>query len=368
MKKLDSTPKLDGFTIPFEGDQHAGTMILLPYREDTWREKAAPAIHVFLQLVSTIARYEKVYLGVDLSIPEKIIIPFQAICNVEIMRLSYNDAWARDNTLLFVKKENQVRAVDFGFNAWGGLVDGLYQDYEKDNALGLEIIKHFALDYYAKKEFILEGGSFHTDGEGTLITTKACLLSEGRNPRYSLEEIETVLKHYLGIPKIIWLEHGIYEDETNEHVDNVACFLAPGVVLLAVTSVKEDIQYEYSKKNLEILAHATDARGRKLRVIPVEVPIDLVMTYQEAAGIKVHDNAKKRLTNSRLAASYVNFYQSKDFVICPFFNHPLDQQAFNILKNFYKEKEVIALPSREILLGGGNIHCVTMQIPKGEKS
>lgn len=361
MKKLNSTPLADGFTMPFEGDSHEGTIILLPYRDDTWRDKAKPALDCFYELVNIISKYETVYLGVDENVLN--IDYFKNMNNVRILNVSYNDSWARDNTLIYVKKDNEIRAVDFRFNAWGGSVDGLYQDYLKDDNLGKELINYFDDTYYELDSFILEGGSIHTDGLGTLITTKACLLSKGRNYNLSLNEIEQYLKKYLGIKKIIWLDNGIVEDETNEHVDNMACFLKPGVILLATCKDKTDLQYYNSMKAYNTLINETDANGNKLKVVLVNVPTNLKMSEEEAKTLAIHDDAKKRLAGARLAASYVNFYQSNKFVIVPQFGCDEDDEAYELLKDFYKEKDVYKLNSREILLGGGNIHCVTMQIP-----
>lgn len=363
MKKLSSTPLSDGFMMPAEWEKHDGTIILLPYRLDTWRRNAIPALDCFYKLINIISKYEKVYLGVDKRVLnyEK----FTNLNNVEVINVSYNDSWARDNTLIYVKKDKIIRAVDFRFNAWGGAVDGLYQDYSDDDNLGKELIRYFNDDYYELESFILEGGSIHTDGLGTLLTTKACLLSKGRN-NLSIEEIELHLKEYLGIKKIIWLDNGIVEDETNEHVDNMACFLDKGVVLLATCEDKNDLQYQYSINAYNILKNETDALGNKLEVILVNVPTNLFMSKEEAFDLLICDDAKKRLAGNRLAASYVNFYQSDKFVIVPKFGCKEDEEAYLLLKSFYKDKDVYQLESREILLGGGNIHCVTMQIPKKE--
>ena len=348
--------------MPFEGNPHKGTIVLLPYRADTWRDNASYALNTFFDLVSIIAKYERVYLVCDKNIDEKTIKRF-SVDNVEIIKLDYNDSWARDNTLIYVQDENgQNIAVDFRFNAWGGLVDGLYRNWEDDDKLGMNLINYFNDSYVHVDDFILEGGSIHTDGEGTFITTEACLLSPGRN-QMSKHEIEQRLKAYLGAKKIIWLPHGIYNDETNEHVDNMACFLAKGVVALAVTKDCNDKQYEYSMLAKNILENETDAEGNRLKIIEIETPIDLVSTKEEANGLELSDGIL-RLEGNRLAGSYINFYMSDKFVIVPKFNHPLDDNAYKLLKDFYKEKDVYQLESREILLGGGNIHCVTMQIPK----
>ncbi len=355
----------DQYTIPFEGDEHQGTIILLPYRKDVWRNSAKKALECYEKLIHIIAQYEMVYVGIDPHISDEVMMKFAHQKNIIPFRVSYNDAWARDNTLIFVKNKDSIKGIDFGFNAWGGTVDGLYDDWEEDDALGSKLSKILNIPIVSKKDFILEGGSIHTDGEGTLLVTKACLLSKGRNPKLSQSQIEEILKEYLGMKKVIWLEHGIYQDETNEHVDNMACFLKPTEILLATTSNQEDPQYQYSKLAYETLKNETDALGRPLKIHLLEVPTNLVMNEIESNQIQRTGHAKIRSQQDRLAASYINFYQSKKFVIVPKLNHPLDDAAYLFLKKYYADKDVFQLDSKELLLGGGNIHCVTMQIPKG---
>ena len=355
----------NNFTLPFEGNHHEGTIIELPYRNDTWRCDAKPALEVFKEIVSIISKYEKVYLLASKEINDDTINDFR-MDNVEIIRANYNDSWARDNTLLFLSDGKKRIAVDYGFDAWGGNVDGLYPDYNLDNLLGSRLIEYFNDESISKKNFILEGGSIHSDGEGTLITTEACLLSKGRNSNLTKDEIELELKNTLGIKKVLWLPHGIYNDETNEHVDNMACFLAPGVIALATTSDINDIQYKYSKMAIDYLSKEKDARGRRLKIVEINVPKTLYMTKEESLGL-VKSDAIERPMNNRLAGSYINFYMSDRFVLVPQFNVSEDKEAIRILKEFYPNKDVYGINSREILLAGGNIHCITMQVPERKR-
>ena len=231
--------------MPFEGDEHHATLMLLPYRKDTWREGGVPAREAYKNVVKAIAKHELVYLGIDPSIYSKVIDEFKDLDNVECIKIKYNDAWARDTMPIFVKNKDKIRGVDFRFNAWGGEVDGLYSNYKNDDELSKKILKYLGIDGYHLNRFILEGGSIHVDGQGTLITTEACLLSEGRNPNLSKQEIEEKLKENLGVEKVIWIPNGIDQDETNEHVDNMLAFVKPGVVALAWSDDKDSIQYQY---------------------------------------------------------------------------------------------------------------------------
>ena len=354
--------------MPFEGDKHSGTIILLPYRKDTWRNNAKPALECYKKVITSIAKFEPVYVGINPSIYNNVIEQFEGLKNVYPIRIKYNDAWARDNCPIFVRNGDQLRIVDFRFNAWGGEVDGLYSNYKDDDLLTKKLAKHFGVERYYLDDFILEGGSIHVDGEGTCMVTKACLLSKGRNPHLNQLEIEETLKTYLNVSKVIWLDNGIFEDETNEHVDNMACFIKPGVVALAWPTDRNDPQYKFSMSAYKTLSESEDAMGRKLEIVKIKLPKPLYMSKYEAKGIKVgRYDAKARPEGSRLAASYINFYQGEKFVILPAFGVPEDELAKKQLQKLYPNKEVIQINSREILLGGGNIHCITMQIPFSEE-
>jgi agmatine deiminase len=357
-----TNPLNDGFTLPFEVNKHEGTIILLPYREDTWEDGGRKAFSEFKEIIFSIALYEHVYVIKSSNVKYDISELYNKE-NISIHELEYDDSWARDNTLIFLNNDNdEIRAVDFGFNAWGGNVDGLYANWDDDNKLGSKLAKLLNIDYYSDKDFILEGGSIHTNGNRTLLTTEACLLSKGRNSNLTKSEIEAHLKDMLGMDKVLWIPHGIYNDETNEHIDNMACFLDEKTVLLATTKDESDIQYKWSMEAKKVL------EDNNLNVILVNCPNPaLRLTKEEANSIILDDGAKPRIENDRLAGSYVNFYMGKDFIILPKFNVKEDIEAYNLLNDFYKgTKKIHQIESRKILVSGGNIHCITMQIGKGE--
>lgn len=364
-----TNPLNDKFTFPFEGEKHLGTIILLPYRTDTWEEKGLLAFKEYKEIILTISQYEHVYVIKSPKV-EYDISSLENNKNISIHEIDYDDAWSRDNTLIFLRnKDNKIRAVDFGFNAWGGDVDGLYKPWDDDNKLGSELSKLLKLESYQDKNFILEGGSVHSNGKGTLITTEACLLSKGRNSSLNKAEIEEHLKTMLGMQKVIWLPHGIVNDETNEHVDNMACFLDEETVLLAMFKDENDLQYKWSMEAKNILENETLADGRKIKVILVNCPYPfLTISKEEYEGIEQEGKMYLHPIGDRLAASYVNFYMGNDFIILPKFNVKEDQEAYDILNDFFKgKKKIHQIESRKILMGGGNIHCITMQIPFGEK-
>ena len=364
-----TTPIADGYHLPFEGLGHQSTLILTPFRADTWRLKAVPAQAAFLNVIKAIAEHEKVVVGIHPNLYKKVAGQFAGLPNVSTVSIRYNDSWARDNMPLFVTNGKNVRSVDFRFNAWGGEFDGLYSNYHDDDRLATIVAKRLKLLDYYLPNFVLEGGSIAVDGEGTLITTEACLLSKGRNPTMTKNEIEEVLREYLGVEKVLWVPHGIYQDETDEHVDNMVAFVKPGVVVMAWTEDRSDPQYEYCQETYRALSSATDAKGRKLEIHQLLVPSPaLHMNQEECRGlVRSASTLEKRTEGRRLAASYVNFYQGKDFVIVPQFGVKEDTLAVEKLRELFPGKAIHPVDTREILLGGGNIHCITMQVPLKEE-
>ena len=222
------------------------------------------------------------------------------------------------------------------------------------------------VDTYDRRDFILEGGSIHADGEGTLLTTEACLLSAGRNPSLTKAAIEQRLKENLGVQKVLWLPCGIYHDETNEHVDNICAFTAPGEVVLAWTDDTNDPQYAMSQRCWEYLNSVTDAKGRRLTVHKLPLPQPVTITAKECAGLDDMNGEPTRIPGERLAASYVNFYIANAHVIVPQFGDAHDRQALDILQKLFPTRKVVGVMARDILIGGGNIHCITQQIPKAK--
>ena len=327
-----------------------------------------PARQAFAQVIRAIAESEHVYLCAGKNAMASAVAALGDEPNVTIFPGETDDAWARDIGPTFVTNgEGRVRAVDWQFNAWGGEYNGLYASWDKDDAFAALFAEKFGYERYDAHPFVLEGGAIHSDGEGTVLVTERCLLSAGRNPDLSKEEITRKLETYLGAEKVIWLPRGIYNDETDEHVDNVCAFVAPGEVVLAWTEDPEDPQYALSQASLSVLERETDAKGRKLRVHKLPVPdTPVIVTEQDLAGYVFAEGEDNREVGERLAASYVNFYFSNGAVSVPAFggiHQSSDLRAQQILQQVCKGRKVIPVAAREILLGGGNIHCITQQIP-----
>ena len=367
MMITDTTPKADGFYMPAEFAPHEGTFLIWPVRPGSWTNGGVDVQPVFVELIREISAVEELYLlvkGAHRAQAEAMLkdLPQEHIHYLEIPT---NDAWARDmGPTYVVNGQGQRRGINWRFNAWGGDFDGLYPDYELDDAAAAQMCAALGDDIYDAGEFVLEGGSIHVDGEGTVVVTEACLLSEGRNPALARAQIEEKLLDYLGAEKVIWLPRGIYNDETNEHVDNVFAFVKPGEVGLAWTDDKSDPQYELSRADLEVLEQSTDAKGRKFRIHKLPIPEKPVcITEEEAMSFAVEEGEDRREPGERLAASYVNFYLCNGKVIVPQFGDVRDSDAVRILGKCFPEREVVPLQARSVIVGGGNFHCLTQQIP-----
>jgi len=216
-----------------------------------------------------------------------------------------------------------------------------------------------------KPGFVLEGGSFHCDGDGTVITTEECLLNPNRNPNLSKTEIEDLLKSNLGVTTVIWLPFGLYNDtDTNGHVDNFCCFLGPSHVCIAQSDDPDDPQRSITDEAIEVLTEAVDAKGRRFRITILPTPSKpLVLTEEEAGALKTSKSFVLRTPGERLAGSYVNFYFANSAIILPAFDDPNDQVAADILTDACKDRVVRSVHTRNLLIGGGNIHCQTQQVP-----
>lgn len=361
-------PVNDGFFMPAEFSKHSGTIMIWPYRTGSWCYGAKAAQRVFTEIISAISKHERVIVLAGDNQLESAQNALLNLNNVEILNINSDDAWARDTAPTFLVNDKEIlRAVDWQFNAWGGEYDGLYASWENDDKIPYELCKLKHIDLYNAHPFVLEGGSIHTDGEGTLITTEECLLSTGRNPQLSKSEIEDKLRAYLGVSKIIWLPKGIYNDETNGHIDNICAFVAPSEVVLAWCDDEKDPQYEISKACLDVLESSLDAKGRKIKVHKLPIPKTPVCVSQEdLLGYDFEIGEDVREAGERLAASYVNFYFCNDSVILPQFggeNIDSDRDAVRIMRAICPEREIVPIYARDIILGGGNIHCITQQIP-----
>jgi agmatine deiminase len=362
LRTIETTPKSDGFHMPAEWEPQDRCYMIWPERPDNWRLEAQPAQGTFSAVAEAVARSEPVTMLASGSQWERA----RAACSgaIKVVEMTTDDAWARDTGPTFVvnRSVGERRGVDWVFNAWGGLKGGLYDPWTNDDLVASKVCElEDVLRYRAP--LVLEGGSVHVDGEGTCITTEECLLNPNRNPDLSKEEIEAYLKAYLGIEKVIWVPRGVYLDETNGHVDNLLCFSRPGRVLLTWSELPGDPQTEISDEARRVLEAATDAQGRHLDVGLVPSPGPLTITAAEAAGVVSNPKAQPRRAGDRMAGSYVNFLITSGSVVFPQLDNRYDEEVEELFTREFPGRHIEGVPGREILLGGGNIHCITQQVP-----
>ncbi len=360
-RKQMGTPKKDGFRMPGEFEPQDQIFMIWPERPDNWRDGGKPVQESFTNVAKAISKYTPVTMLVS---PQQFENAHKKLSpEVRVVEMANNDSWVRDCGPSFVKNDKgEVRAVCWQFNAWGGLYDGLYFPWDQDNLVAKKVAELERVDYYELDEFVLEGGSFHVDGEGTVLTTEMCLLSPGRNPDMTKEEIEDMLCEYLNCEKVLWVKDGIDPEETNGHIDDVSCYIRPGEVLTIWTDDKNDPFYNVCQETYNSLSEMTDAKGRKLKVhklclpkIPVKINGDFKI--DEIEGTIPREDGEICI------ASYMNFLITNNAIITPQYGDENDALAIRQLEAIFPDHDVVGVDTKEVVYGGGNIHCITQQQP-----
>ena len=361
----NSTPKQDGFRMPAEFEAQERIWMLWPERCDNWRQGAKPAQKAFADVARAISEFEPVTVCVSArqyANARRILPP-----EITVVEMSSDDAWVRDCGPTFVVNDKGgVRGIDWAFNAWGGLYDGLYFPWNMDDAVARKICELAGVDSYATPDFVLEGGSIHVDGQGTVLTTEMCLLSPGRNPDMTKEQIERMLCEYLNCSKVLWIRDGVDPDETNGHIDDVACFTAPGEVACIWTDDPDHPFYTQSHDAYEFLCRQTDAAGRALKVH--KLCLTKKPVYLEGADtIDAADGTLPRRDGEVSIASYMNFLIVNGGVILPQYGDENDALAIKQVQAMFPDRRVVGVMTREVAFGGGNIHCITQQQPAARR-
>lgn len=357
-----STPRQDGFRMPAEFEEQEKVWMIWPERPDNWRNGAKPAQAAFAEVAKAISEFEEVIMLV--SAAQYVNCREQLPEEIRVLEMSSNDAWARDcGPTFLIHESGELRANDWKFNAWGGLVDGLYFPWDQDDLVARKICELESIDSYRTEGFVLEGGSFHVDGEGTVLTTQMCLLSQGRNPGMSQKEIETMLCEYLNCEKVLWLRDGIDPDETNGHIDDVACFVRPGEVACIYTDDKKSPFYERARDTYQTLCNMTDAKGRRLKVHKVCCPKEPIVIGKNFAIDRMQGSIPRK-EGDLCISSYLNFLIVNKGIIAPQYGDENDTLALEQLQRIFPERKIVGVYTREIVYGGGNIHCITQQQPK----
>lgn len=365
MEIKQSTPKNDKYQMVPDYIPQKEIFMIWPERPDNWRNGAKPVQKAFTKLAKIISKFEPLTILVN---EDQYLNAKSKVGNyARVLEMSSDDAWAQDTLPIFVRNnQGKIRAVNFKFNAYGGLIDGLYFPWEKDDQLAVKLANLLRLDYYSI-DHVLEGCSVITDGEGTIITTEDVLLAEDRNNGSSKKFVSTILEQYLGAEKIIWLKHGYFLDETGGDIDNMVSFIKPGEIAMTWTNDQNSEIFPACKEAFDILSHTTDAKGRKLKINKFQIPQVQKLTERESEGIDLINGLMARTIGQILTATYINYITLNRAIIFPQFGDPQDQIAEEKFKILYPERKIIPFPVREILIGGGGLHTIIKAVPIFER-
>lgn len=330
---------------PAEWEPHSACWLAWPAASDLWQDDLTMAVEEFAGLVEAIAHGgERVELLVPDERHERIASTRLASLfgkqKVRCHRIPYGDIWVRDTGPIFLDAGVAVAARAFRFNGWGGKYE-----LPHDPDVGERIAKSAKVPLL-RYPFVLEGGAVESDGEGTCLTTRQCLLNKNRNG-WSQPQAEAALREALGFQQIVWLDEGLQNDHTDGHIDTLARFVAPGKVVCMAPAGTDDPNAPALRAIERRLAAATDAGGRKLEVFTVPSP-----------GY-VGDEA-----GEPMPASYMNFYIANETVVVPTYGSENDDAAVDALAKLFPARKVVGLPALAILTGGGAFHCITQQQPK----
>ncbi|MFV0466247.1 MAG: agmatine/peptidylarginine deiminase [Lachnospiraceae bacterium] len=332
------------YFMPAEWEEHELTWISWPVKESLVHpENYTQVCEGYAEVICAISEFEQVCVLSNQGDQEQI----RSMCNERILiaETPHNDAWIRDNGPTILMDQNGSRCgIDWRFNAWGEK----YTPYDLDDAVAKRVLAQQSIPRM-EVELVMEGGSIHSDGEGTILTTEQCLLHQNRNPERSKSEIEELLKDYLGARKIIWLKQGLFGDETDGHVDNIACFISPGKVMIQICTDESDENFDITHANLAILHHETDGCGRTLDVIRIPQP---PARYENG---------------QRLTLSYLNFYIANGGIVLPIFGgdaKETDMQAVGQLQSVFPDYKIVTVDGMKLIREGGNVHCITQQLPR----
>ena len=337
-------PKTHGFRMPAEWGPHQRTFVSWPVKSSMchpdWWERVCAG---YADIIRAIAEFEPITVLVnmdDFGQAKKLC----GIERIDWLPIPHNDSWLRDNGPTFlVDGQGNLAGVNWQFNAWGGK----YSPCDLDNAVTTILLDRYGIQQF-DAPLVMEGGAFHTDGEGTLLTTEECLLNPNRNPTMTREAIEAHLRNHLGVSRIVWLKKGLDGDETDGHVDNVACFAAPGEILMQTCLDEGDSNFLISRGNLAILRDSKDAKGRSFNIIEIPQP-----------PIRMGKDG-------RLTLSYLNFYFVNGGIILPVFGGDAaeaDGVAERILASAFPDRRIRTADGMALVTEGGNIHCATQQMP-----
>lgn len=344
---MDLDPSQLGFYMPAEWHEHHATWIAWPHDPITFPQRVQTVEKVFATIIYYLHLNENVELLVlneeMQNQAEKILrLNYVDINKTTFHQVNYADVWTRDYAPTFlINRSNKEKAwVKWKYNAYGNK----FAELLKDNEASYQIENYLNQTMF-ESGIIMEGGAVDVNGKGSLITTEECLLNKNRNPNLSKQQIENKLKNYLGVNNIIWLKQGIIGDHTDGHVDEIARFVNENTIICAYEENKNDPNFEILKNNFQTLQNATDQNGKPFELVKLPMP---QMNYDD---------------DERAPVSYANFYIANKSVLVPQFSHKNDQVAIDILQELFMDREIIGIDCKNIIYGGGAIHCITQQQP-----
>ena len=354
MTSPQPTPAQLGFRMPAEWELHAATWLAWPHNRDTWPGVDSAIAALYIRMIAALYRDERVHICVNDSetaghVRHTLDTAGVDLTRIGIYKIPTNDAWTRDHGPIFLTRQHGQRIelglTNWTFNAWGAK----YPPWDLDDRVPERIARCLDIIPFTP-DMVLEGGSIDVNGRGMLLTTESCLLNPTRNPALTRSDIEHLLKAFLGVHRIGWLGEGIVGDDTDGHVDDVARFVNSTTVVCAVEDDPADANYKPLQDNLHRLRSMRDQSGQALRVVPLPMPGPV-----ESAG-------------ERLPASYANFYIANRTVLVPTYDHPHDRTAQVILQGLFPGRRIRGIPCRELVVGLGALHCVTMQQPACDRN
>jgi agmatine deiminase len=354
-RSVRDTPAAQGFRMPAEWEPHAATWLAWPHHARDWPGKFGAIPWAFAEIIRAITPSERVRLIVKDAAHEaaarrvlqKAGAPLE---RVDFFRAATDRGWTRDMCPIFLVRERdglrELGATSWRFDGWATYSNWRRDDTAKDRILARLDLPSWQPEVDGRR-VVLEGGAIDVDGEGTLLATEECLLSDvqARNPGLGRPGTERALRDYLGAERVVWLGDGIAGDDTHGHVDDLARFVRPGTLVLAAEDDSSDANYRALAENRERLQAARDAKGRVLEVVPLPMPAPLFFS-----GV-------------RLPASYLNFYVTNEAVLVPTFNDPNDRVALGLLAELFPDRAVVGIHAVDLVWGFGTIHCLTQQEP-----
>ena len=344
------TPATLGFYMPAEWRVHEATWLTWPKDPETWPDRVPQVEQIYVEMIAALTPHETVNLLVDDQATELLVrerCTFPSAANIRFHHIPTVDSWMRDYGPNFlVNVRGGVAFNDWIFNAWGNK----YETLKRDNEVPLFLEPRLQMQRF-EPGIVLEGGAIDVNGDGCVLTTEQCLLNPNRNPHLNREQIEEYLKNYLGVKKVLWLNEGIVGDDTDGHIDDIARFVSPNVIVCALEEDPADANYELLQDNLARLKSMTDVNRRPFRIVTLPMPGVVGGTSTDTRDL------------DRLPASYANFYIANNVVLAPVFGHANDTRAVETLQSVFTDRRVVPINCEPLVWGMGTIHCVTQQQP-----